>query len=192
VARFTSSLIGSPAVARIGNGARLGLTADQVEVADSDSRWHLVFEALAAELRTALSDLDATVEHVGSTAVPGLAAKPIIDVAVGIRGKIAIDRLIESLEPLGYIYRRDEGANGGQLFVVDAEGKPGQRIAYIHVVATNDPQWSRYLGFRDLLKENPHALLEYEQLKRRLAVEFPNDRIGYTAAKESFIRAVLA
>ena len=179
-------------MARIVDGPKLGLTRDQVEVADSDSRWQLVFDALAAELRTALAGMDAVVEHVGSTSVPGLAAKPIIDIAVGVRGEVAIDRVIHILEPLGYIYRRDEGANGGQLFVVDEEGQPGHRIAYIHVVTTDDPQWSRYLRFRDLLRSNPGARSEYEQLKRRLAAEFPNDRIGYTAAKESFIESLLA
>lgn len=147
-----SALICSPAVARIVDGPKLGLTRDQVEVVDSDSRWQLVFDALACELRTALTGLDVAVEHVGSTSVPGLAAKPIIEFAIGIRGEIAIDRIIRLLEPLGYIYRRDEGASGGQLFVVDEEERPGHRIAYIHVVTTDDPQWSRYLGFRDLLR----------------------------------------
>jgi len=179
-------------VARIADGPKLGLTRAQVEVADSDSRWQLVFDALAAELRTALADLDVAVEHVGSTSVPGLAAKPIIDIAIGVRGEMPIDRIIRILEPLDYIYRRDEGASGGQLFVVDEEAHPGHRIAYIHVVTTDDRQWSRYLGFRDLLRGNPGARAEYEQLKRRLATEFPNDRIGYTAAKESFIRNLLA
>lgn len=179
-------------MARIADGPKLGLTREQVEVADSDSRWQLVFDALAAELRTALADLDIVVEHVGSTSVPGLAAKPIIDIAVGVRGEIAIDRIIQILEPLGYIYRRDEGARGGQLFVVDQEDQPGHRIAYIHMVTTDDPQWARYLGFRDLLRGNPDARIEYEQLKRRLAAEFPDDRIGYTSAKQSFIENLLA
>lgn len=186
------ALISSPAVARIMDGPRLGLTRHQVEVAESDSRWRLVFDALAAELLSALADLDVVVEHVGSTSVPGLAAKPIIDVAVGIRGEIAIERIIQILDPLGYIYRRDEGASGGQLFVVDEEGQPGHRIAYIHVVTTEDPQWARYLRFRDLLRGNPDARIEYEQLKRRLAAEFPDDRVGYTTAKESFIKNLLA
>lgn len=184
-------MVRSSAVARI-DGPKLGLTREQVEVADSDSRWQLVFDALAAELRTALAGMDVVIEHVGSTSVPDLAAKPIIDIAIGVRGDMAIDRIIQLLEPLGYIYRRDEGVSGGQLFVVDEEGQPGHRIAYIHVVTTDDPQWSRYLGFRDLLRGNPDARIEYEQLKRRLATEFPSDRIGYTAAKQSFIENLLA
>jgi GrpB-like predicted nucleotidyltransferase (UPF0157 family) len=162
-----------------------------VEVADSDPRWQLVFDGLAAELRPALAGLDAAVEHVGSTSVPGLAAKPIIDIAIGVRGDIAIDRIIRLLEPLGYIYRRDEGASGGHLFVVDEDGQPGHRIAFVHVVAIDDPQWSRYLAFRDRLREDPDARAAYERLKRQLAAEFPRDRVGYTAAKEAFIQGLL-
>lgn len=184
-------LIGSQAVAHTDGEPHFGLTRDQVEVADSDPRWQLVFDRLAAELRSALADLDIMVEHVGSTSVPGLAAKPIIDIAVGVPGPIAIDRFIQLLEPLGYIYRRDEGASGGQLFVVDEDNRPGHRIAYIHVVTMDDPQWSRYLGFRDRLREDPDARAEYQHLKRQLAAEFPNDRVGYTAAKESFIEGLL-
>jgi GrpB-like predicted nucleotidyltransferase (UPF0157 family) len=186
------ALIASQAMRGINDEPKLGLTRDQVEVADSDPRWKLVFDGLSAQLRTALADLDATVEHVGSTSVPGLAAKPIIDIAIGVRGPMAIGRIIKILEPLGYIYRRDEGSSGGQLFVVDDDNSPWHRIAYIHVVATDDPQWFRYLGFRDRLREDPQARDEYQQLKRRLAAEFPNDRIGYTTAKESFIEGLLS
>jgi GrpB-like predicted nucleotidyltransferase (UPF0157 family) len=162
-----------------------------VEVADSDPRWQLVFDRLAADIRSALASLDAIVEHVGSTSVPGLAAKPIIDIAIGLPGPIAIDRVIALLEPAGCIYRRDERAHGGQLFVIDEDGQPGRRIAFLHVVAVDDPQWSRYLAFRDLLRADPRARAEYQQLKRQLAAEFANDRVGYTSAKATFIESLL-
>jgi GrpB-like predicted nucleotidyltransferase (UPF0157 family) len=169
----------------------LGLTRDQVEVSHSDPRWQEVFDRLAAEIRSALAGLDARIEHVGSTSVPGLAAKPIIDIAIGVPGPLAIDRMIRLLEPLGCIFRRDEGASGGQLFVVDEDGRPGHRIAVIHVVTTDDPQWIRYLAFRDRLRADPHARTEYQQLKQQLAREFPTDRVAYTAGKETFIQGLL-
>jgi GrpB-like predicted nucleotidyltransferase (UPF0157 family) len=162
-----------------------------VEVADSDPRWQEVFDSLAAEIQSALADLDAKVEHVGSTSVPDLAAKPIIDIAIGVPSPLVLDRMIQLLEPLGCIYRRDEGASGGQLFVVDEDNRPGHRIAYIHVVTTDDPQWTRYLAVRDRLRADPRARAEYQQLKQQLAREFPNDRVAYTAAKESFIQSLL-
>jgi GrpB-like predicted nucleotidyltransferase (UPF0157 family) len=92
---------GTSRLAHINGEPHLALARDQVEVADSDPRWQPVFDRLAAQLRSAIADLDVMVEHVGSTSVPGLAAKPIIDIAVGVRGPITIDRLIQLLEPLG-------------------------------------------------------------------------------------------
>jgi GrpB-like predicted nucleotidyltransferase (UPF0157 family) len=170
---------------------KLGLTRDQVEVADSDPRWQQVFDELAVEIRSALAGLDARVEHVGSTSVAGLAAKPIIDIAIGVPRHFDIDHIIQRLEPLGYIYRRDEGDSGGQLFVVDEENRSGHRIAYIHVVTIDDPQWTRYLAFRNRLRADPQSRVEYERIKRQLAHAFPDDRVAYTAAKEAFIQSLL-
>jgi GrpB-like predicted nucleotidyltransferase (UPF0157 family) len=118
--------------------------------------------------------------------VPGLAAKPIIDIAIGVQGEMRIDRIIRVLEPLGWIYRGDAADDGGHVFVFD--DRPDHRIAHLHVVSTDDPQWLRYLAFRDRLRRDPVARAEYDALKRRLANQFPEDRKAYTAAKESFIR----
>ena len=84
----------------------LGLARKRVEIADSNPDWKAVFDQLALDLRSALADAPATVEHVGSTSVPGLAAKPIIDIAIGITGVINVDHVIDALERLGYAYRR--------------------------------------------------------------------------------------
>jgi GrpB-like predicted nucleotidyltransferase (UPF0157 family) len=168
---------------------RLGLTRGRVKIADSEPCWQSAFEQLAAQLRGVLTGLRASVEHVGSTAVPGLAAKPIIDIAIGIRGGAGIDHVIGAVEPLGYIYRGDAGSDGGHLFVLDDQ--PDHRIAHLHVVSAEDPQWQRYLAFRDLLRQDPLARADYENLKRQLAIQFPEDRKAYTAAKKSFISAQL-
>ena len=168
----------------------LGLARERVEIADSNPDWKAVFDQLALDLRSALADAPATVEHVGSTSVPGLAAKPIIDIAIGVAGAINVDHAIDALERLGYAYRRDEGDEGGHLFVAD-DHQPEHRIAYVHVVSTEDPQWRRYLAFRDRLRGDVTARASYERMKRELAERFPNDREGYAAAKESFIRGLL-
>jgi GrpB-like predicted nucleotidyltransferase (UPF0157 family) len=182
------TLVALFAVSRITGARQLGLTQGRVRVADSNPGWQSAFGQIAAELRTALAGLEVTVEHVGSTAVPGLAAKPIIDIAIDVRGDLQIDRVIRRLEPLGYIYRGDGGDGGGHLFVLDDQ--PDHPIAHIHVVSTDDPRWSRYLAFRDRLREDAAARAEYEHLKRQLADQFPNDRGAYTAAKESFIHGL--
>jgi GrpB-like predicted nucleotidyltransferase (UPF0157 family) len=94
-----------------------------------------------------------------------------------------------ALEPLRYIYRGDEGGEGGHLFVLEDE--PEHRIAHIHLLSSGDPQWTRYLAFRDRLREDAAARAEYGHLKRQLADQFPDDRGAYTAAKESFIQGLL-
>lgn len=167
----------------------IGLAVGQVTVTASNPDWPAVFDQLAAEIRVALADIPAVIEHVGSTAVPGLAAKPIIDIAIGVEDHLELSRLIEALGPLGYIYRRDDGDAGGQLFVLDGD-QPGHRIAYVHIVTTTDPQWQRYLAVRDRLRQDPDARAAYDQLKRELAEQFPSDRGSYTDAKESFIRGL--
>jgi GrpB-like predicted nucleotidyltransferase (UPF0157 family) len=161
-----------------------------VKLVDSCADWPAAFGQIAAELRSALADLPAKAEHVGSTAVPGLAAKPIIDVAAGIGGDIDLDRVTAALQPLGYLYRADLGEFGGQLFVV--ADRPDHRIACIHVVTTEDPQWRRHLAFRDLLRDHASARAACERLKRELAEQFPDDREAYKAAKHSFTRSLLA
>ena len=169
---------------------RLGLTRGRVTIADSEPSWQSAFEQLAGQLRGVLASVRVSVEHVGSTAVPGLAAKPIIDIAIGIRGGVEIDHVMGAVEPLGYVYRGDAGREGGHLFVLD--DRPDHRIAHLHVVSTEDPQWLRYLAFRDVLRRDPLARADYENLKRQLALQFPEDREAYTAAKEPFIRGQLS
>jgi GrpB-like predicted nucleotidyltransferase (UPF0157 family) len=180
----------STAMARVLKGSGpIGLAIGKVTVTASNPDWPVVFDQLAAEIRVVLANIPAVIEHVGSTAVPGLAAKPIIDIAIGVKAHIEPSHLIEALSPLGYIYRRDDGDAGGQLFVLDGD-QPGHRIAYVHVVTTADPQWHRYLAVRDRLRQDPAAKAAYDRLKRDLAEQFPDDRAAYTRAKESFIRGL--
>jgi GrpB-like predicted nucleotidyltransferase (UPF0157 family) len=167
---------------------RLGVTRGQVVIADSDPDWPSAYAEIAAGLQAALAGLGARIEHVGSTSVPGLAAKPIIDVAVAVEDDTIIGRVIRAVQLAGWIYRGDQGAEGGHVFALD--DRPDHRIAHLHVVLAGDPQWTRYLAFRDRLRQDPAARAAYEALKRQLAVQFPGDRKGYTEAKESFIRSL--
>jgi GrpB-like predicted nucleotidyltransferase (UPF0157 family) len=112
----------------------LGLTYGQVRLVPSDPRWPAAFQRLAAELRAALGDLATAVEHVGSTAVPGLAAKPILDLVVGLAPGTNPDRVTATLAPLGYQFRGDKGDQGGLLLVL--EDRPAHRVAHLHLVTT--------------------------------------------------------
>ena len=165
----------------------LGLLRHEVDLVESDPLWPEAFRRLAIELERALDS--AAIEHVGSTAVPGLRAKPILDVAVGVPPPVEQDRLTVRLAPLGLECRGDQGSDGGILFVL--EDRPAYRVAHVHVVAQGSPEWEGYLAFRDRLRRDASACADYAELKQSLARRFPHDRPSYTAGKHAFIAALL-
>lgn len=169
--------------------AWLGLRLDLVALRGHDDRWPKVVEHHAEVLRRVVPDLVVRVEHVGSTAVPGLAAKPVVDMAVLLAPDADEETLVVSLEDGGYVFRGDKGDGGGLLFV--AEDRPRHRVAHIHVLRHADPQWDEYLLIRDVLRRDEGVRRAYAALKRELADRFPDNRMAYTAAKASFLRGLL-
>lgn len=168
----------------------LGLTYGEVELARTDPRWSDAFEHLAVTLRAALGPAAVAVEHIGSTAVPGLLAKPILDIVIGLAATADVDGVVGSLAACGLEYRGDHGDDGGRLFVLNA--RPLHRVAHVHVVEFGDLRWTRYLAFRDRLRRDEEARTEYEEAKRQLARVFARDRRNYTAGKTPFIARLLA
>ena len=167
----------------------LGLDYGTVELAAARAEWGALTERLAEAIQNQLGTNVVGVEHVGSSAVPGLATKPIIDLAVGIAGQVPLQELRNVLEEIGYEFRGDAGDQGGLVFVLD--GRPRHRVVHLHVVDHGGAQWRRYLTFRDLLLTDPEARESYERIKRDLAEKFPRDRKAYQAAKESPVRGLL-
>lgn len=166
-----------------------GLAYGTVKVVAHDAGWaHLAADHIA-RIRTALGASAVTVEHVGSTAVAGLPAKPIVDLAVLLAVDADPEQIIDRLCGYGYVFRGDKGDAGGMLFV--AETTPHVRVAHVHVLPDGDPQWARYLAVRDRLRDQPHLADAYANLKIRLAAEHAYDRAAYTAAKDSFLAELL-
>lgn len=172
-----------------GDWIGLGLDYGTVGLVAARAEWSEVAERLADALRGALGESSVSVEHVGSTAVPGLAAKPIIDLAVGVRHHLPREAVRESLEGLGYDFRGDAGDAGGLVFVLS--DRPQHRVAHAHVVEYAGSQWDRYLAFRNLLLRHESARAVYERAKSDLAEKFPNDRKSYQAAKEGVVNGLL-
>ncbi|TDD80479.1 GrpB family protein [Actinomadura rubrisoli] len=170
--------------------ARLGLAKGAVRVMDSQPGWSEVYEQLASALRPALGVLATAVEHVGSTSVPGLPAKPIVDIAVGLAANARLVDVVDAVTALGYEFRGDGGEEIGWLFVL--ETRPLFRVAHVHAVRHGGPQWREYLKFRDRLRSDPAAHHAYAQLKRQLAAVYADDRQAYTAAKTSLVRDLLS
>jgi GrpB-like predicted nucleotidyltransferase (UPF0157 family) len=167
----------------------IGLKRGTLEVVDPDPDWATVGAEVCQALRKACGELLVDVQHVGSTAVPELPAKPILDIAAGVATLEATPELTRRLADIGYCFRRDHGNAGGRLFVVDAS--PEIRTIHLHVVKYGDGQWRDYLRFRDLLRETPAMRERYGELKQALARICRHDWESYTAAKADFIREVL-
>jgi len=180
----------APSGSPTGDWLGLGLDRGTVRLTRARNEWGELAERLAGEIREALGERAVGIEHVGSTAVLGLAAKPIIDVAVGVGRGVATDTVRSSLERLGYEFRGNAGDSGGLVFVLS--DRPQHRVAHAHVVEHAGSQWHRYLAFRDLLLEHESARAVYERTKSDLAAKLSNDRESYQAAKEELVRGLLA
>ena len=161
-----------------------------VVVVEYDPSWPARYERERASIVEALGDVMEGVvgiEHVGSTAVPGLAAKPIIDIIVGVRELAAGERCVQPLEGIEYEYLGEAGIPERLYF---RKGQP--RSHHLHMVEHRSEFWERHLLFRDLLRERPAVAREYEALKRELALQYRTDRLAYSEAKTPFIESALA
>jgi len=158
-----------------------------IEVVDYDPEWPRMFEAEAARLREALGDVAVRVDHVGSTSVPGLAAKPTIDIQVSVPDVFDWDAYGPALERLGYQHTPDPEHRDYPFFGWPPNTLP--RTLHIHVCRAGTEMERRHLAFRDRLRNDPAARDEYAALKRALALRHGNDVEAYAADKDPFIKA---
>ena len=157
---------------------------DPIVIVEYDPAWPLEFERLRERAAAAVGDLALAIEHIGSTAVPGLAAKPVIDLVIVVEPP-SIQGTIERLTAIGYVHEGNLGVEGREAFSVPE----GERRHHLYVSSTDSEELRAQLAFRDRLRENAALAVEYEALKRELAAQFRNDRIGYTEAKTNFVTA---
>ena len=158
----------------------LGLEHGTVKLVPFSSRWEKHYEKEKRVLCAAVGDLLTGIEHIGSTAVPNMQAKPIIDIAAQARNAAAIRKCISKLPKHGYEYKGEYGLPGRHFFVRN-------KTHHLHLVVKGSRHWKRWLIFRDYLIDNPRIAGEYSRLKRRLAKKFARDRDRYTKAKGGFI-----
>jgi GrpB-like predicted nucleotidyltransferase (UPF0157 family) len=165
----------------------LGLRQRQVRLAEPNVRWSALFADEAVKLDTALKKYSAVIEHCGSTSVPKLPAKPIIDILVGMRAPIDVAGITKALAPLGYEHAHWAGVPGHEVF-----GKGEARTHLLHVVPLHGNRWKRVLAFRDALRRDGALAIEYALLKRELAERYSQNRSAYTEGKSRFVETVLA
>lgn len=166
----------------------LGLRRGTVSLISHQPSWATTFATEKEHLAGKLGAAALEIEHVGSTAVPDLMAKPVIDIAVGVSDIGDTVSWPQILESEGYASFGDREGPEEKFF---AKGPDESRTIYLHVVPLGSSRWADYLLFRDSLRESESLRREYGELKRRLQADFPNDRFAYTEGKAAFIGRVL-
>ena len=165
---------------------------DEVEIVNYDPRWAVLFDEEAKRLRAVLDpSLILGLEHFGSTAVPGLSAKPIIDILIAVRSLADAQAIfIEALRNLDYVHWADNPKKDRMFFVKGMPPFGSRRSHHVHVTEPHGEMWQR-LAFRDYLRAHPEEAGTYARLKRRFAAEHQGDREAYTDAKSAYIESVM-
>lgn len=161
----------------------LGLEGDANRLVDYNPLWPRAFAEEAARIRAAVGPLALAIEHYGSTAVPGLRAKPILDLMIGVADIDDGLKMTAPMTALGYDYATNHGIPEHHIF-----GLGTARTHLAHVVAHGGDQWRQSLRFRDRLREDARLRAAYQDLKERLARE-TSSRAAYTDGKTEFVRA---
>ena len=166
----------------------LGLESGAVRVVAYDPRWATRFAEESARIRAALvrHGLELALHHSGSTAVPGLPAKPIIDILGGRPAGASREAYAGAIEDAGYEYRGEQGIAGRDFF---RRGTP--RSYHLHITEIGSGFWRDHLDFRDYLRTHRDRAVEYGNLKLALAARFPRDRAAYIAGKQEFVEETL-
>lgn len=166
----------------------LGLEAATVRLVPHSPRWATLYQAEVDRVVPFLeaAGVKVSLEHTGSTSVPGLCAKPIIDILAGVAREEDRGAAIGALEGAGYLHRGESGIAGRNFF---RRGMPRQ--FHIHLTLAGSAFWHDHLDFRDWLRANPAAADAYGEVKQALARRFPRDREAYIEGKTAFVEATL-
>jgi GrpB-like predicted nucleotidyltransferase (UPF0157 family) len=163
------------------------MSQEPIRIVEYDPEWPNRYETAAARIREAGGDRFVALEHIGSTAVPGLAAKPIVDVLGGVERLADGEAAVEALEALGYEYVPElEAAIPERRYFYKTDDDC--HTHHLHVVEHGGPFWTRHLQFRDYLREHPDRARRYEKVKREAACDHRHDIEGYEDAKAAFVR----
>lgn len=169
-------------------GNPLGLESGVVRVVPYNAAWPELFRVERELIDGALKKhgVEAEIEHIGSTSVPGLAAKPILDTLVGVDDASDFGESISGLQDVGYIYRGEQGIPGRHFF---RRGTPRQY--HVHLTVRGNELWRDYLAFRDYLRGHRQTAEAYAELKYALAERYPYDRESYIEGKTEFVQQML-
>ena len=167
----------------------IGLVRGRVALEPHNEAWEMQAAETISKLKSILQDDVVDVQHIGSTSIKNIHAKPIIDIVVGVRNFDDIMKHNDSLCEAGILYRRED--HPGQHLYVCGDLHNDIHTHYIHVVIWNEEQWNNYINMRDYLNAHEERAKEYSELKIQLAKVFSEDRILYTKGKNDLIQTIL-
>ena len=167
------------------NYGKWEMVTKHVVVLPYDEQWEQDFIKIRNEIQLALGELAQKIEHVGSTAVPGLFAKPIIDIDIVIKDYSMLDDVVSALNEIDYCHEGNLGIAGREAFAY--EGKDHLQKHHLYVCPQDSPELKRHIAFRDYLRSHPEALREYSRIKEEGAALYPYDIDRYIEYKSRFI-----
>ena len=166
------------------------MVTKRVLVLPYDEQWKQDFLKIKAELANALGQLAIGIEHIGSTSVQGLSAKPIIDIDVVIKDYTILEDVVSALSKIGYQHEGNLGIVGREAFKYD--GKEHLKKHHLYVCSEDSPELRRHIAFRDYLRAHPETVREYSRIKEDGAKQYPDDIERYMEHKSPFIERVYA
>ena len=164
------------------------MVTKHVIVLPYDEQWKKDFLMIKDELTSALGQLAMGIEHIGSTSVEGLSAKPIIDIDVVIKDYNVLEEVVSALKVIGYRHEGDLGITGREAFKY--EGKEHLRKHHLYVCPVDSPELKRHIAFRDYLRTHSEAVREYSYIKEEGAKQYPDDIERYIEHKSPFIEKI--
>ena len=167
----------------------VGLKRGIVKLTGYQETWEAEADQTIAELKRLLYDVAVDIQHIGSTAIPSIHAKPIIDIAVGVHDLNDIMPYVETLKNRHYIFRGEDVP--GQILFVKGDLERDIRTHHVHVVKWDGIEWKNYINFRDYLNAFPEKAKVYDMCKLNLAKQFPQNRNSYTKGKQQLVSVLL-
>jgi len=167
----------------------LGTDQNRIEIVEHQADWRQAFRQESERLLSAVGNVAVKIEHIGSTAIPGLAAKPVLDMMLGFYSIEDAQRLVNLIEGLGYDYLGEFGIAGRFFFVYRSGDK--SKI-HLHGFILDSDDWRRHLYFRNVLRSNPELVAQYHRLKQALAKKYHSNRMAYSKGKSAFIKKIEA
>ena len=168
----------------------LGLKRGTVELMPHQKLWEENAAETIKALKSVLGEVAVDIQHIGSTSIRSICAKPIIDLVIGVRDFETIKTKINDLKAIGVIFRGQD--HPGQLLFVKGDFEKDTRTHHIHTVIWGETEWENYVNFRDYLNTHPEKAAQYDALKRHLLRDFAEDRGAYTSGKQELIDRFLS